>query len=123
VSGLTIGAPVYISAADTVAHADANAEGTSNVIGLVLTVGASGTVVTHGVATAVFQGGDTWTAGDPVYLSLTSGRFTFDTSSHTTGDTIIELGYLKDGTGLTATTVDGETAEIHFNVGSRTGPL
>ena len=122
-TGLTVGAPVYISATDTTAHGDADVEATSNIIGLVLTVGASGTVITHGLATAVWEGGLTGgtypVAGNPVFLSTTPGRVT-TVAPTGAGDTVIELGYVKDPSTLTATTtVDGDLAEIHFNVGSR----
>jgi hypothetical protein len=117
-SGLTVGAPVYpTTTAATVAHADASTVTTSKVIGLVGTVGASGDVVTHGLVTAIFAGGDLgWANGAPIFLSPTTGRVTF-TAPAASGETVIELGYLRDGTGLSATTVDGETASVFFNVG------
>lgn len=127
-TGLTVGAPVYItSTTDTVGHGDADVEAQSNIIGLVETVGGAGVgkVVTHGLALAVFAAGDTWTNGDPVFLSTDTGRCCF-TAPSGDQDTIIELGYLKDATGsgassgLSATTVDGETAWIHLHIGART---
>jgi hypothetical protein len=118
-TGLTVGAPVFVSGTDAVSHGNANAVSTSDIIGLVSTSGATGKVVTHGITTASFAAGDTmFSAGDVIYLSTTTGRITF-TRPTTAGDTIFELGYLRDSTGLSATTVDGETAEIFFNVGPR----
>ena len=49
----------------------------------------------YGLVDATFVGGLTLTAGDPVYLSLTSGQLTNDVSGITTsGDAIAEVGIL-----------------------------
>lgn len=120
-TGLDSGAPVYISGADTASHTDADAEGTSNFVGFVKTVGAAGTgeIVASGIALAAFEGGlSGYAAGNPVYLATTAGRVTFNEPTGS-GDTVYEVGYLVNTTGLTATTVDGETAEVFISKGQR----
>lgn len=111
-TGLTVGAPVYVSGTDTASHTDASALSTSLFIGIVKTVGAAGTgeIVTDGVTAMSFAAGLTVSAGDQIYLSETVARVT-NVAPAASGSVAASIGICHDTTGLTATTVDGETAD------------
>lgn len=113
-TGLTVGNPVYVTTTDdTTAATDASALATAeSFVGIVRTIGALGTgeVVTSGTAAALVEagltGGDYPVAGDPIYLSETAGRVTTIAPSDTpqSGTIIYPIGYVRNDTGLTATT-------------------
>jgi hypothetical protein len=114
-TGLAIGNPVYITTTDdTTAATQADVLATSEAfVGIVRTIGALGTgeVVTSGTASALVEAGLTTTdypvAGDPVYLSeLVAGRVTTIAPSGNpqSGEVIYQIGYVRNDTGLTATT-------------------
>ena len=105
-SAITIGMPVYISAADTVKKAKADASGTMDVIGLVTSasIAASGTgsaqsdgLITSSDWTAVI-GATTLTAGARYYLSPTTAGQMTTTAPTTTGQFVLCLGKAKSTT-------------------------
>ncbi len=96
--GINIRDAVYVSAADTVLIADANAESTSRVIGFAVasaSAAASVTIRSKGVLTG-FTG---LTAGARYYLSETTGGITA-TPPTTASANIIMVGYAKSTTAL-----------------------
>jgi hypothetical protein len=125
-TGRTVGQPVIADGnASAATAADATVLSTSEgFVGIVLTVGGAGVgeVVTQGRAVSLFAAGvATPVAGDPVYLSETTGRVTPIAPSGTpnSGIIIFPIGVVKDttstsgGTGLTAGTIGAnETCAI-----------
>jgi len=112
-TGLTVGAPVYLTTtADTYAHCDADAAGTSDWVGFVKTVGGLGTgeVVMAGKTDAAFEVGLTITVGDALFLSTVTGRVT-NVAPSGVGDTVYELGYCNEVQAGGSTT-DGEALEV-----------
>lgn len=91
-STVSQGAAVYVSSANTVSAAVATAIGTSRVVGI--PTATTDVVQVAGIADATFISGLTLTAGDPVYLSKTAGKFTNDVSAFTSGDVVSEVGIL-----------------------------
>jgi len=103
---ITIGIPVYISAADTVKKAKADAVGTSDVIGLVRTASiaasVTGDIQVGGVLSSAdwtaVVGGVTLTSGSIYYLSqATAGQLT--TTAPSTGF-IVQVGIATSTTEL-----------------------
>lgn len=102
-SGMVIGEPVFISSADNVQKARANAVGTSKVIGLVFDTtianAAAGQIQTDGVLSATTTQWDAvtgqvggLTAGSEYYLSAaTAGRMT-TTAPTSVGEFVCPLG-------------------------------
>lgn len=89
---------VYVSGNDTVLKADADSINTSRVIGIATntaSVGASVYVAVSGILAC----GSGWTAGNPVYLSITAGAMT-TTAPSETSDCIVHLGIAKNTTTL-----------------------
>jgi len=118
-TGLTVGAPCYVSALDTASECDADAVATSDVIGFVKTVGAAGTgeVVLGGVTNMAFEVGLNVLPGEVIYLSTVTGRVT-NVAPSGTGDTVYEVGFANDSESGGATT-DGEALECVIHFGSR----
>jgi hypothetical protein len=113
-----IGEPVIMDgndSADTAADASALST-TEGFVGIVLTVGATGTVVTSGTASAQIIAGLSAagiSAGDPVFISLTTGRVTTDATAFSPpNDVVYQIGIVKDKSALSATTLDGELLVI-----------
>jgi hypothetical protein len=104
VSGLTTAAftPVtdnglaaYISSNSTISKANATAISTARFYGIY--EGTAGSAVVQGmVSDAVFIASLTLTAGQPIYLSTTAGKFTNDVSAFATGNVVAEVGILVD---------------------------
>jgi len=108
--------PVYVSGAGTtyplVAPGDADALGTSNIVGIACETfsnGGSGTVLLHGM---IRNSGWSFTVGAAVYLSTTAGSLT-ETAPSGNGDAITRVGiaveadtlYVNPGPPLGAQTV------------------
>jgi len=95
-SGVSVGAACYVSASGVVSGASASAPAApyraARVVGIASTSAASGKVVVSGKANATFVGSLTIAAGDPVYLSLTTGQLTNNVSAFASGDAIAEVG-------------------------------
>lgn len=101
---ITICQAVYLAAADAVDLAQANASGTSDVVGLVVpaSIAASGTgaIITNGQHTATTGQWDAVTGqtggltpGSKYFLDkATAGKLTPDISAYTTGDFVCEVG-------------------------------
>lgn len=104
----------------TVDLASATAVSSASVYGVCSTTAATGQplpLYQVGPHLVKFVGGLTgYTPGDPVYLSLTSGHATFDVSLFGSGNVVIQIGWLQDDTGLSGTTVLGETATVLFDI-------
>ena len=125
---LSAGEAVYISDTDTVSLTDADAETTSNFIGIALNdiaSSSSGLIVTFGAVNALLISGLTIGTGDgevgagnPVFLSLTAGSLTTDVSAFTSGDTAYAIGYIKDV--LTYNSSSDLVVEIQMRDGART---
>jgi hypothetical protein len=105
---ITIGQPVYVSAADTVDLGDASATATATpTIGLVfdtsIASAASGNIITHGRITnadwTTATGGVTLTAGATYYLSETTGQITA-TAPVTVGSWVVPVGIALSTTDL-----------------------
>lgn len=105
---ITIGMPVYISAAGTVDKARANADATSPVIGLVevatIATTASGKILTDGIITVAdwtsITGSATLTAGATYFLdAAVAGKLTA-TAPSTAGQSIVRVGTAIDTTTL-----------------------
>jgi hypothetical protein len=127
-TGRTIGETVIISGDSAAAtQTDADALSTcEGFVGVVLTVGASGTVVTSGTASALFVNASaTPAAGDPIYLARATGGAgiagagrvtgTAPTGNPNSGIVVYQIGLLKDASTLTVTTVGtDESAAVHI---------
>lgn len=91
---------VYISAADTILKADADAFSTSKVIGFARNTASAGNNVTvqeNGVLTGILSGAGT--AGDPYFLSGTAGAIS--TARPTgAGKVVYKVGYAKNSNDL-----------------------
>lgn len=103
-TGLTAGDVCYASSNNTGSAAIATAAATSRVLGVVATVGASGSIQ----ATGIFTGANFITgltglaAGQPVFLAKTAGKLTNDVSAFVSGDVVAEIGIavnVTSGTG------------------------
>lgn len=97
--GWTAGQAIYISANDTGLPADADAIATGRVVGIAqgnVSAAASGDVQIAGTITGV---GSAWTAGGPVYLSVTTGALT-QTAPSGSADVIVQVGIAKNATDL-----------------------
>ena len=99
-SGVAVADACYVSASGVVSRASAFAPTApkyrqARVVGIASTSAVAGKVLMSGKATATFVSGLTLVAGDPIYLSLTSGLLTNDVSAITaSGDAIAEVGML-----------------------------
>lgn len=98
VSTTAAGAPVYLSAADTVDLADASALSTAKVIGLAYaaaSAGGAGTLVSEGIVSVAnwtsVIGAASLTAGAEYYLSETTGQLT-TTAPTTAGACVVRVG-------------------------------
>lgn len=87
---------LYISAAGEVAAADANAEGTSRVIGFA-TAAAAGAAAASVQSDGVLSGFSSLTAGARYYLSETAGAITA-TAPTTSGASVVQVGYAASTT-------------------------
>jgi hypothetical protein len=109
------GAPVYVvsTSDNTVAEADASAIGTARLIGIAesaVSDAASGNITVAGFATipgAQIDGG-TFTRGEPVYLSETTGNLT-STAPSTSGARIYQVGIATTTTSLVIDLKQGVT--------------
>ena len=118
---IAVGSPVSITTTDlTLSAADATSgSGDTSVIGISTdaTVDA-GKVVHAGLASPQFIAGLSVTSGERIYVAKDStGRVTTDVSGFSAGDTIQPMGYVRDNTGLSATTVADETCECIILIG------
>lgn len=102
-SSITIGMPVYVSAANTVKKSQANASGTMDMLGLVrdtsIAASASGSVQTDGQLTAttaqwdaVTGGTGGLTAGTVYYVSPTTAGQLTATAPTTSGQFVVRVG-------------------------------
>jgi len=103
VGSIVIGTPVYISAANTVDKAKADASGTKDVVGLVkdasISPSGSGAILTSGVLSATTEQWDAVAgttggldAGTIYYLdAATAGKIT-DTAPTTVGQYVVKIG-------------------------------
>ena len=108
---IVIGTPVYASAADTAKKGQANASGTTNIIGLVrdasITNGVAGAIQLNGVLTATTGQWDTafgrsggLTFGTRYYLSAATAGLATGTAPSTVGQYVQELGIALSTTEL-----------------------
>ena len=110
--------------ANDIALADATTSGVaSNLVGVskaLISNGGTGQVVSYGRVAIAWVGGETKPAnGVSVYLSTTAGLAT-SVPPATPGNVVHHIGYVTDNTGLSATTIAGETATVSFFIdGSR----
>lgn len=102
-SAITLGMPVYVSAANTVKKAQANASGTMDILGLVrdtsVAASASASIQTDGQITAtttqwdaVTGGTGGLTAGTVYYVSPTTAGQLTSTAPITAGQFVIRVG-------------------------------
>jgi len=94
-TGLVVGDAAYISADNTGSPTDATVSATARAAGLVHTIGGPGVgqVQVLGIFNeANFVAGLALAAGNPVYLSKTSGKLTNDVSAFVPGDVVAEIG-------------------------------
>ena len=102
-SAIVVGTPVYVSAANTVKRAQANASGTADALGLVkdasVAAAASGSVQTDGQITAtttqwdaVTGGTGGLTAGSTYYLSATTVGQLTTTAPSNSGQFVLRIG-------------------------------
>jgi hypothetical protein len=100
-TGLTVGDGARVSGTGTAGAANGTAISVARLIGITSVIGGVGVgkVQVSGIHPAVnFISGLTLNAGDPVYLSLTSGKFTNDVNAFGTGNVVAELGIVTDAT-------------------------
>jgi hypothetical protein len=122
-SALQVGDCVYISGADQVDLTDADSDSTSDFIGVVVIVGAMGTgqVGTGGDYPVRFAGGLTLNAGDPVFLSETTGTPTDGLATNveptTVGAVSYQIGYVKNASTYAGT--EGQLAQVQLRYGGR----
>lgn len=110
-SPIVIGQPVYVSADDEVDLAQADAQGTVQVLGLVLdasiNAAASGVIQTDGILTATTGQWDVVTGGSgglvantPYYLDPDNPGMLTATAPTTTGDFVVRVGLALSTTEL-----------------------
>lgn len=94
---ITQGTAVYINGSNTFSSAQANAGGTSTVLGIVsaasIANGATGEITVHGIVTIpTGKQTGTWAANDIIYLDpATAGKLT-NSAPNTTGQYAVEVG-------------------------------
>ena len=114
---LAAGEAVYISAANTVNKANATADNDAahflGVAEAIIGAASTGLITSEGIAPIQFIGGLTVAAGEEIYLSATAGHVT-NVAPGTSGNVELSIGFVKDTTGLSATTVLGETGIVHL---------
>jgi hypothetical protein len=96
---LTLGDVVRISANSVASAANAAAIGTARAVGIVHTVGGPGVGKVQPIAsyaTANFIAGLTLNPGDPVYVSLTTGKLTNDVTGFAVGNVVAEIGIVDN---------------------------
>lgn len=96
---LTLGDVARISGNGVASSANATVIGTARAVGIVHTVGGPGVGKVQPIASfaaANFIAGLTLAAGDPVYVSLTSGKLTNDVISFAPGTVVTEVGIVDD---------------------------
>jgi hypothetical protein len=96
---LTLGDVARISGNGVASSANATVIGTARAVGIVHTVGGPGVGKVQPIAsyaTANFIAGLTLAAGDPVYVSLTSGKLTNNVTGFAPGTVVTEVGIVDD---------------------------
>jgi hypothetical protein len=96
---LTLGDAARVSGNGVAGAASGTAIANARTVGIVHTIGGPGLgkVQLSGLyPTANFIAGLTLTAGDPVYLSLTSGKLSNDVSAFAPGNVVAEIGIVAD---------------------------
>ena len=117
---LAAGEPVYISAANTVSRKSASTDAAAaRFIGVAesaITSASSGEITTEGLATSAFVASLTLNAGDEVFLSTTTGRFT-NVAPSGSGNVVLSVGFVKDASAYGGT--DGDTAIVQLVRGQK----
>lgn len=96
---LTLGDVARISANGVASAANATAIGTARAVGIVQTIGGPGVGKVQPIAsyaTANFITGLTLNPGDPVYVSLTTGKLTNDVTAFGVGNVVAEIGIVDN---------------------------
>lgn len=96
---LTLGDVARIAANGLAGAASGTAIGLARAVGIVHTIGGAGVGKVQPIAsyaTANFIAGLVLTAGDPVYISLTTGKLTNDVTGFAPGNVVAEIGIIDD---------------------------